>query len=80
MNLGLRIPKLVFPADWAGQYVDGRERKQKSARVYLAFCKGRVHGDGVMPTFSSAETRVLLWVKITVAVALRTILLDALFP
>lgn len=80
MNLGSQTPKLVFPTDRAGQYVDRRETRQKSARVYLTFCKGRVHSDGGMPIFSSTEMRVLLWVKVTVAIALWTILLDALFP
>lgn len=70
MNLGLWVPEPVFPADGAGQYLDGTETKQKSVRVYSTFCKGRVHCVGEMPIFRSLERRVLLWVRVNVAIVL----------
>lgn len=70
VNTGLWVPASVFPTDGAGQYLDGAETKPKSARVSPTFCKGRTHSVGEMPIFRSPETRVLLWVKVNVAVVL----------
>lgn len=77
LKTGFRV---CFPTDGAGHYLDGAETNQKSSKVDRAFCKGRVHCVGEMPTVRSPEMRVLLWVKVKVAVVLWTTSPDALCP
>lgn len=79
-SLGLWVPEPVFPTVGAGEYLEGAQTKQKSSKVYLAFCKGRLCCVGAMPMLRLPGRRVLRWVKVSAAVVLRMMPPGALCP